>query len=127
MMDHIAAHTKNPCCVVSDLSLTQFAAVTAHARCAVGNDTGGIHLAAMAGVPALAISGRGQPGWFLPYPPRALPPGSVPPIVVTTPCQCENCFWRCQHLRNGICKCIDDITVGQVLEVMEENNFSALR
>ena len=127
MMDSIASHTKAQCRVLSTLSLTQFAAVTAKASCVIGNDTGGIHLAAVAGVPALAISGRGQPNWFLPYPDKALPPGSLPPVTVTNPCQCENCFWRCQHLTKGICRCIDSISVRQVLEAMEENNFSALR
>ena len=127
MMDFIAGDSAADCRVVSHLTLTQFAALTAHARCVIGNDTGGIHLAAMSGVPAAAISGRGQPGWFLPYPEKALPPGCTPPLTVTTPCQCENCFWRCRHLSKGICKCIDDISVSQVLDAMEANNFSALR
>lgn len=127
-MEFIAAHSSpEKCRVVSDLSLPEFAAVTAHARCVVGNDTGGIHLAAMAGVPSLAISGRGQPGWFLPYPDNALPPGCVRPLVATTPCACENCFWRCNRLKEGICQCIDDISVDQVFGLMEDNNFSALR
>lgn len=114
--------------VAADLSLDEFAGVVSHARCALGNDTGGIHLAAMSGVPALAISGRGQPGWFLPYPEQKhLPPGVVPPVAVSTPCSCENCFWRCSYMDNGICRCVAEISVDQVLDFIEKSNFSALR
>ena len=127
-MESIAANVSGKnCSVVHNVSLLEFAGIVSRARCTIGNDTGGIHLSAMSGVPSLAISGRGQPGWFLPYPEISLPPGCVSPLVVTTPCSCENCFWRCTHLHNGICRCIDDISVAQVLETMEENNFSALR
>ena len=114
--------------VAADLSLEEFAGAVSHARCALGNDTGGIHLAAMSGVPALAISGRGQPGWFLPYPEQKhLPPGVVPPVVVSTPCSCENCFWRCPYMNNGTCRCVAEISVDQVLDFIEKSNFSALR
>lgn len=127
-MESIAANVSGKnCSVVHNVSLLELAGIVSRARCTIGNDTGGIHLSAMSGVPSLAISGRGQPGWFLPYPEISLPPGCVSPLVVTTPCSCENCFWRCTHLHNGICRCIDDISVAQVLETMEENNFSALR
>ena len=115
------------CMIAADLSLEEFAGVVSHAQAALGNDTGGIHLAAMSGVPALAISGRGQPGWFLPYPADDLPPGVIAPAVATVPQPCENCFWRCTKLHKGICKCIDEITVSHVLEVLEKSNFSALR
>ncbi len=110
----------------TDLTLEEFAGVVSHARCALGNDTGGIHLAAMSGVPSLAISGQGQPGWFLPYPsPEFLPPGAVAPLVVTTPCACSDCFWRCRNLSDGRCRCVAEISVEQVQESVEKSNFSA--
>ena len=111
---------------VTDLTLPEFAGVVSHAVCALGNDTGGIHLAAMSGVPSVAISGRGQPGWFLPYPAAEfLPPGVVPPLVISESCVCENCFWRCHKLRNGVCACVAELTVEKVQSCLRESSFSA--
>ena len=111
---------------MTDLTLAEFAGVVTHARFALGNDTGGIHLAAMSGVPSAAISGRGQPGWFLPYPAKEfLPQGVIPPLVISSQCSCENCFWRCNDLREGVCRCVADITVSQVQSALEKSSFSA--
>lgn len=127
-LEHIAKNLpEKQCIVAADLSLEEFAGLVSHAAAALGNDTGGIHLAALSGVPSLAVSGRGQPGWFLPYPAVPLPPGTVPPVAATIPQPCENCFWRCSHLQNNVCKCIDEISVSYVLELLEKSNFSALR
>ena len=112
---------------VTDLTLEEFAGVVSHASCALGNDTGGIHLAAMSGVPSLAVTGQGQPGWFLPYPDSEfLPPGAAAPLAVTSsPRSCANCFWRCPALAEGRCPCVAEISVEEVQRAIAKSNFSA--
>ena len=111
--------------VLSDLTVEEFIGTVSRAKGALGVDTGGIHAAAMSGVPSVVLAGRGQPGWFLPYPEHCPVPGVVPPVVVSCDMPCENCFWRCRNLVGGICRCIAEITPDQVLEVVGKSSFSA--
>ena len=111
--------------LLSELSMEQFIGTVSRAKGALGADTGGIHAAAMSGVPSLVLAGRGQPGWFLPYPEHCPVPGVVPPVVVSRDMPCENCFWRCKNLEGGVCRCIAEITPDQVLEVAGKSSFSA--
>ena len=111
--------------VFSELTVGEFIGTVSRAKGALGVDTGGIHAAAMSGVPSVVLAGRGQPGWFLPYPEHCAVPGVVPPVVVSCDMPCENCFWRCRDLVGGICRCIAEITPDQVLEVAEKSSFSA--
>ena len=111
--------------VLSDLSVEEFIGTVSRAKGALGVDTGGIHAAAMSGVPSLVLAGRGQPGWFLPYPEHCPVPGVVPPVVVSLDMPCENCFWRCRNTVGGVCRCIAEITPDQVLEAAGKSSFSA--
>lgn len=111
--------------VLSELTVERFIGTVSRAKGALGVDTGGIHAAAMSGVPSVVLAGRGQPGWFLPYPEHCPVPGVIPPVVVSRPMPCENCFWRCRDLAGGICRCIAEITPDQVLEVAGKSSFSA--
>ena len=111
--------------VLSELTVGEFIGTVSQAKGALGMDTGGIHAAAMSGVPSLVLAGRGQPGWFLPYPDRCPVPGVVPPVVVSCDTPCENCFWRCRDLVGGVCRCIAEITPDQVLEAAGKSSFSA--
>ena len=77
-------------------SIEEFAATIRHAALVVGNDTGGIHIAAMSGVPSLAIAGQGQPGIFLPYPEElSWLPDVRPPRVIGDGCPHADCRWQC--------------------------------
>lgn len=82
------------------LDVETFAALIANASLVIGNDTGGIHIAALSGVPSLAIAGQGQPGIFHPYPAADCGgiPGIVAPVTVTAPPPvCAGCYWMCNY------------------------------
>ena len=99
---------------VGDLAVTDFAALVAGARIVVGNDTGGIHLAAMSGVAAAAVVGSGVPKWFFPYPGDAgmLPDGAVAPECVIGTCPDAGCFWQCRRpAENEMHPCLAAVTV----------------
>jgi len=99
---------------VGDLALPEFAALVAGARIVVGNDTGGIHLAAMSGVPAAAAVGAGVPKWFFPYPGGAetLPEGAAAPECALGECSDAGCFWQCRHPdAGGMYPCFAAVTV----------------
>jgi len=64
----------------------------------VTNDTAAIHLAAAAGIPAVAIAGGGYPGRFLPYPPG----WGAAPATVSVSMPCFGCNWWCvYHPKKG--------------------------
>ena len=85
--------------LAGELDIEAFAALIANASLVIGNDTGGIHIAALAGVPSLVISGQGQPGIFHPYPQggagilgiRFPVPAALPPLP------CAGCYWECRY------------------------------
>ena len=113
--------------VLSDLTVEEFIGTVSRAEGALGMDTGGIHIAAMSGVPSVAVTGLGQPGWFLPYPEKLPVPGAVPPVTVSADLPCKNCFWHCRDLKEGVCRCIAEITADQVAEAAGKSSFSAFR
>lgn len=100
LAEAVAGHSS---AAIADLTgkqtIAEFAALVANAALVIGNDTGGIHIAAMSGVPSLAICGGGQPGIFLPYPPEeaARIPGIRSPRIVMLPVDCAGCDWICRH------------------------------
>lgn len=59
------------------------------ARFYLGNETGGVHIAAAAGIPAVCILGGGHYGRFFPY------PGNHLTIAVSHRMPCFNCNWEC--------------------------------
>ena len=96
------------------LSAWEFARLLANARFIVGNDTGGIHFAAWCGVPALAVTGGGHPGWYYPYPADAMPDHVRAPHTVCAEMPCFGCSWRCTRCGTGTFPCIDAVTTGAV-------------
>jgi len=117
-----AAGNMPNCRIVCNLDILSFSALIANAEMVIGNDTGGIHLAALYGVPSVAISGAGQPGWFLPYPERKTHPvmSAYPgqPEVISGNCTSAGCNWLCRmpSADDGGVPCISSITVESVAE-----------
>ena len=96
------------------LSAWEFARLLANARFVVGNDTGGVHFAAWCGVPALAVTGGGHPGWYYPYPADAFPEYVRAPRTAGVEKPCYGCAWRCTRSAAGVFPCIDAVTAGAV-------------
>lgn len=101
-------------------SIPEFAGVLQKAQLVIGNDTGGIHIAAAVGTPAVALVGGG--GWerFLPYPERFSPFLSLPYAVTGTICR-EACTWICPHAEDDRVPrpCIESIAVEEVVQAAE--------
>lgn len=96
------------------LSAWDFARLVANARFVVGNDTGGIHFAAWCGVPALAVTGGGHPGWYYPYPAEAMPDHVRAPHSEAYPMPCCGCAWKCTKRKFGTFPCIAAVTPAAV-------------
>jgi ADP-heptose:LPS heptosyltransferase len=92
------------------LSAWDFARLVANAKLVIGNDTGGIHFAAWCGVPALAVTGGGHPGWYYPYPSESIPGYVRAPRTVAEPMPCYGCAWKCTRQNSGTFPCIAAIT-----------------
>lgn len=84
--------------LAGELDIESFAALIANASLVIGNDTGGIHIAALSGVPSLVIAGQGQPGIFHPYPrtETGVPEICRPVPVAMEPLPCAGCYWMCR-------------------------------
>ncbi|MHC4250241.1 MAG: glycosyltransferase family 9 protein [Planctomycetota bacterium] len=100
-------------------TVLEFAAALARARLAIGNDSGGIHLAAAFGVPAVCILGGAHFGRFFPYPESVGLPGP-PPVAVYSRMPCYGCEWRCglARTKNGPVPCVLGVTEGDVFEAL---------
>jgi hypothetical protein len=99
----------------SDMS--GMAAVLAHARLVLCNDSGPAHLAAVLGVPVVAVGSGAMPERYLPY--TADAPGVAPPVIVLAEpaWPCFGCGWQCVY-RNGRdapVPCITAVTVAAVV------------
>jgi ADP-heptose:LPS heptosyltransferase len=100
------------------LSAWEFARLLANARFVVGNDTGGVHFAAWCGVPALAVTGGGHPGWYYPYPAETMPEYVRSPHTVNVEKPCSGCAWRCTQSPSGTYPCVDAVPVSAVAEAV---------
>ena len=97
-------------------TLLQAAALIAHAKTVIGNESGAIHLAALANVPALCAAGFGHFNRFVPYP---LCSHITPPVTVTADglWECRNCNWRCSRPNaDETLPCIKNITSDKLVE-----------
>ena len=75
--------------------LPQLVSLVAGAQLVIGNDSGPVHMAAILGVPSIALVGGGGYRRFFPYPAQ-LPPGVVPPVTIHGElCGDGNCNWQC--------------------------------
>lgn len=79
------------------LNIEEFVSLIANAALVIGNDTGGIHIAALSGVPTLVICGQGQFGDFHPYPHDNIniPEICRPNLVALPLLPCHGCCWQC--------------------------------
>jgi len=73
---------------------------------AIGNDSGGIHLAAALGLPSVAVFGSTSPEWTAPRGPRARTVASSP--------SCAPCFRRTCPKAEVLC--MESVTVDMILE-----------
>jgi heptosyltransferase-2 len=99
-----AARDTRPIDLAGRTSLEGLIAVLEHVEAAVGNDSGGLHVAAAAGVPSVVLFGSTDPGW------------TAPPVsgadVVRAELECSPCFRRaCPH---GSYACLYGISARQV-------------
>ncbi len=72
-------------------TLREIAALMQGAAFYLGNETGGAHIAAAAGIPVFCIQGGGHYGRFFPYPDSPLT------VAITHRMPCYNCGWQCDH------------------------------
>lgn len=86
-----------------------------HALFCIGNETGTVHLAASLNVPAVAITGGGHFGRFMPYPEEVK--GNKPEAVFHK-MECYYCSWRCRYVaeKNAVVPCISNVSVDMVWE-----------
>ncbi len=105
-------------------TLEEFAGLLANAEFVIGNESGGIHLAAAAGRPGFCLAGFGHWRRFIPYPEPYPVPGVVPPVLLTAAgCPYAGCNWKCRYFtaEKRLCPCIDDIPAAAVLEAVRNH------
>ncbi|MCK5115232.1 MAG: glycosyltransferase family 9 protein [Candidatus Aegiribacteria sp.] len=91
--------------VRTDLTLSGLASGLLAAELAVGNDSGGVHLSAVLGIPTVTIFGSTSPLW-------TAPTGRFT-AAVTTDRECSPCFKR--ECPEGVPGCLSDISTDEVL------------
>lgn len=87
------------------------AAILQRCSVAIGNDSGGMHLASCLGVLSATIFGPTTPRKFAPIGPRN--------IVFYKPLECSPCRFKCD--RNVFKECLNSITPEEVFEACMEN------
>ncbi len=96
--------------VRTDLSLSRLASSLLAAEFSVGNDSGGVHLSAILGIPTLTIFGSTSPQWTAPM-------GKYTAVLETNR-ECSPCFKR--ECPEGIPACLNDISTDQVFSACME-------
>lgn len=89
-------------------STLELAQVISLSKFVVSNDTSAVHIAGALNIPCFAILGGGHYGRFLPYPHKS----SIVAITSKNYFDCFQCYWNCIY---DSTKCIDDISVEEVL------------
>ena len=97
-------------------TLPQLASLIGGARLVVSTETGGLHMAAVAGVPSVCILGGGHFGRFVPYPPETARAGRPLPLPVFVSMPCFGCSWQCIYpvTAGRPVPCIENITTDAV-------------
>lgn len=112
MVDNIQNRMQNKSCTTAgELSLHQLGALYERALVVLGPDSGPMHLAAAIGTPTVALFGAADPLEFAPWGSRDKH------IVLTSPIGCRPCRvldWGDDHPKYH--PCVNDITIGRVLE-----------
>lgn len=91
-------------------NLAEFAALVSKATVYVGNESGPLHIAAVAGTPVVGLYGPGEPYVFYPWSERA---AYVHHVLECNPCDQVHCV----HPESP---CITRITLGEVCEQLEK-------
>lgn len=103
--------------LVGMTSAVQLAAVIAGSEMVISNETSSVHIAASVCVPAVAITGGGHFGRFVPYAVDSVVDGRAP-RVVSSQMPCFGCNWICIYERGNDepVACIDRVSVEKVRE-----------
>jgi heptosyltransferase-2 len=91
------------------LGLPELCSRLMRARLAIGNDSGGIHLAAALGLPSVAVFGSTSPEWTAPRGPRTR--------TVSSATSCAPCFRR--KCPKASIRCLEAVTVEMILDAAE--------
>lgn len=100
------------------LTLATLAALIRQSRLFIGNDSGMMHLAAMAGAPVVGIFGPGDPNTTGPY----LPEGKCEIVTKNYPCSpCRQRFFKdCKPSVHNKPFCLEDISVQDVAKTVQK-------
>jgi len=96
--------------IANDFSLREFGAMVSKASLFVGNESGPLHIAAVAGAPSLGLFGPGEPHVFYPYGSRT---GYLHHVLACNPCDQIHCV-------HPELPCIRRITVEEVKSKVSE-------
>ena len=105
---------------VGRTSLTGLAAVLAHARLLVANETSAVHIGAAVGTPTVCILGGGHFGRFMPYRVE-MTDGRPLPVAAVHRMGCFGCDWRCvYHPPKGTpVPCIEEVSIAEAWLAVE--------
>jgi ADP-heptose:LPS heptosyltransferase len=101
-------------------TLPELAGIIARAKLTVTNDTSAAHLAAVLGVPAVAVVGGGHFGRFFPYPVECMPAdGNL--RTVHHPMPCFQCNWHCIYAPgpSEAAPCVSSVSVEDMWAAIE--------
>jgi len=98
-------------------SVEQLASLIAGAKFVLGNDSAGVHLAALFRVPSVAVIGGGS-GNFLPY--RENGSGLRAPRCVSAPFCRKDCNWQCAGEKRTPRACIAAVPVEAVADAVKK-------
>ncbi len=104
------------------MSISEIYAKIERSSLVVGNDSGPVHIAALAGTKALAICGGGHPNSFFPYP-EHYEGANAEVRTVRNVMECYGCGWSCTHkdrYMNEAYPCISSVSVDDVLACLKD-------
>lgn len=109
-------------CAVIDLTdqtnIQQLTKLIAGAALVVGNESGGVHIAAATATPCVVVAGGGDFGRLIPYTASNV---LAPHLTVTEVMPCYGCNWKCIYAADieGSMKCIAVIQPEKVWQAIE--------
>lgn len=117
----ISSDNKSTLNLVGKTSISEMAQIISKAKFIISNETSAVHFAMQLNIPSICILGGGHYGQFLPIPVEIKI--STPPILINHLMPCYGCNWQCpyQHSKSESVKCISDINVDEVFNVLKRN------
>ena len=115
LLETVASESEGAATVEPGLAPDRLACRVASARLAVGNDSGGVHLAAALGVPTLTVFGSTSPVWTAPLGPRT--------GTISAGLECSPCFDR-KCSRGEPAECLAGITAQDVAAACSELGYA---